>query len=138
MSLTKYGEVDLHLHRLHAHNVGDLAPVARLVIFRPSYERQYILTNTGPSAMGRRHLLVVPIPNDLRLRISTTRSTCELHVLTTLYGFAFGVTLYVRWTGWICGRSDKMRYTKALIRANETYSKAYPDNRDWEPFELEE
>jgi len=80
--------------------------------------------------MGRRHLLIVSVPNNLSLRIPTARTTRELHVLAALHGFALGVAFYIWWTGWICEGSGNMhRYTKAL-RANETYLKAYPDNHD--------
>lgn len=68
--LTKHGEIDVHFHRLHAHDVGDLASVAGLVILRSGYERIHVLADAGTSAMGRRDLLVVPVPDNFRLRIS--------------------------------------------------------------------
>jgi len=101
-TLTKHGEINVHAHGLHAHDVGDLASVACLVILRSGYERVHVLADPEGSAMSRRDLLVVSVPNNLRLRISAAWSTGELHVLSALHGLTLGIALYVRWTRWIC------------------------------------
>lgn len=69
-TLTKYGEVDVHFHGLHAHDVGNLASVAGLVVLRTGCERIHVLAEAWASPMGRRDLLVVPVPDNFRLRIS--------------------------------------------------------------------
>lgn len=61
----------MHFHGLHAHDVGDLASVARLVVLRLSREREHVLGRAALRAIAARDLLVVPEPDNLRRRIST-------------------------------------------------------------------
>lgn len=122
----------MRFHRLHAHDVGDLASVAGFVILRSGYERVHVLADAGASAMGRRDLLVVSVPDNFRLRISAAWSTGELYVLTALHGFTLGIALYVRWTGWIC-EADALCDVAPLYRGvtlTKLIWKHNPDNWD--------
>lgn len=106
-TLTKHSEIDVHFHGLHAHNVGDLASVAGLLVLRAGYEREHVLADGVLPASERRDPLAVPVPGDVGRWISAARPAGKLHVLTALHGLALGVAFDVRLTGWICrGRTS--------------------------------
>lgn len=101
-TLTKYSEIDVHFHGLHAHDVGDFASVTSLLVLRAGYEREHVLTEGVLLTSERRDPFAVPVPDNIGRRISAAWSAGELHILTTLHGFALGVAFDVRWPRWIC------------------------------------
>lgn len=86
----------MKLHGIYAHDVGHLASVPRVVILRFRDDRQHALGEAALGAILRGDLLVVPVPDDLRGRISAPRSASQLELLSTFHCLPFGVSLDVR------------------------------------------
>lgn len=73
--LTKHSEIRVHLHRLHAHNVGHLASVPRVIVLSLRDERQHAFRKATLGSIHGPNLFVVSVPDDLRGRISASRTT---------------------------------------------------------------
>ena len=99
--LTKHGEIHVHLHWFHAHDIRHLASVPRVIVLSFGNDRQHAL---GKATLGTIHgadLFVVSVPDDLRGWISAARSTGQFQLLSTFHCLSLGVSLDVRHAGWI-------------------------------------
>lgn len=124
----------MYFHGLHTHDVRDLASVAGLVVLRSGDERIHVLADAWASAMGCCDLLVVPVPDNFRLRISAAWSTGELHILTALHSLTLGIPLYVRWTRWICKTDAAVAPLYRSVVLTKLIWKYNPDNWDRKSF----
>ena len=91
----------MHFHRLHAHDIGHLASVPRVIVLRFGNDRQHALGEATLRTIHGADLFVVSVPDDLRGWISAARSTGQFQLLSAFHCLTLGVPLDVRHAGWI-------------------------------------